>query len=301
MFAILTKVGVYAVLRLWTLCFPVTAGDSALFGSPVLVWGGLATLAFGAVGMLASQQLGRLAGYSVITSSGTVLAAIGHDRPAVTAGALFYMASSTLAAAALFLLVELVERARQLEVDPPLPDDMEGRLPSFAEAAAPPDANLDDEQVALVGRAIPAALASLALAFLLCTMVIAGLPPLSGFVGKIAMLAALLETRSVAGTPAAGWLLFALLILSGLAAGIALVRGFITHFWSARGRPQPRLRIVEALPVALLLGACTALAASGEAALAYTRVLASNLHHPQAYVDAIVAAQPVPRPAEKLR
>jgi multicomponent K+:H+ antiporter subunit D len=63
-FAILTKVGVYAVLRLWTLCFPADAGASAGFGGDVLVWGGLATLAFGAVGMLASQQLARLAGYS---------------------------------------------------------------------------------------------------------------------------------------------------------------------------------------------------------------------------------------------
>jgi multicomponent K+:H+ antiporter subunit D len=99
-FAILTKVGVYAVLRLWTLCFPADAGASAGFGGDVLVWGGLATLAFGAVGMLASQQLARLAGYSVIASSGTLMAAIGFDAPALSGGALFYLASSTLAGCA---------------------------------------------------------------------------------------------------------------------------------------------------------------------------------------------------------
>jgi multicomponent K+:H+ antiporter subunit D len=50
-FAILTKVGVYAVLRLWTLCFPGSGdGLAPVFGGSVLVWGGLATLAFGAVG-----------------------------------------------------------------------------------------------------------------------------------------------------------------------------------------------------------------------------------------------------------
>src|SRR5690606_8829719 len=118
-FAILTKVGVYAVLRLWTLCFPSDAGESANFGGGVLVWGGLATLAFGAIGMMASQQLGRLAGYSVIASSGTLIAAIGFDTPALSSGALFYLASSTLAGSALFLLVELMERARQVEADPP--------------------------------------------------------------------------------------------------------------------------------------------------------------------------------------
>ena len=60
MFAILTKVGVYSVLRLWTLCFPYDAGESALLGGPLLLWGGFATVLFGATGMLASQQLGRL-------------------------------------------------------------------------------------------------------------------------------------------------------------------------------------------------------------------------------------------------
>ena len=117
-FAVLTKVGVYAVLRLWTLCFPAGAGASAGFGGDVLVWGGLATLAFGSVGMLASQQLARLAGYSVIASSGTLIAAIGFDAPALSGGALFYLASSTLAGCALFLLVELLERTRQVEVGP---------------------------------------------------------------------------------------------------------------------------------------------------------------------------------------
>src|SRR5690606_37771302 len=119
LFAVLTKVGVYAVLRLWTLCFPATAGDSALFGGDVLVWGGVVTLAFGSIGMMASQQLSRLAGYSIIASSGTLIAAIGFDQPALTAGALFYLASATLAAGAMFLLVELMDRARTLEVDLP--------------------------------------------------------------------------------------------------------------------------------------------------------------------------------------
>jgi multicomponent K+:H+ antiporter subunit D len=296
LFAILTKVGVYAVLRLWTLWFPATAGDSALFGSPLLVWGGLATLAFGAIGMLGSQQLGRLAGFSVISSSGTVLAAIGLDQPQVTAGALFYMAGSTLAAAALFLLVELVERPRQAEVDPPLVDAPEGRLPAFR-TFSPLDANLDDQQVVLVGRAIPAALAYLATTFLLCTLVLAGLPPLSGFVGKVAMLGALLQAGDGPSGPAARWALFTLLILSGLAAAIALTRAFIAHFWALQERPQPHLHVIEVIPVTLLLGACVALAAGGESALAFTREAAAALHTPQGYVDAIMGARPVAPPA----
>jgi multicomponent K+:H+ antiporter subunit D len=296
MFSILTKVGVYAVLRLWTLCFALGAGGSTLFGSPVLAWGGLVTLAFGAIGMMGSQQLARIAGYSIISSSGLVLAAIGLDQPGVTAGALVYMASSTLGGAALFLLAELVERSRRAEVDPPVADD-DGTLLVFGEP--PRDVNLDDEQMALVGRAIPAALAFLALTFLVCLLVIAGLPPLSGFVGKVAMLGALLDVPATPGESGTRWLLFALVILSGLAASIALIRVFISHFWTLQDRAAPQLQVIEVLPVTLLLAGCIGLAAAGEPALRFTRDAAAALHAPRQYTEAILGAKPVPAPSRE--
>ncbi|MBC5784596.1 monovalent cation/H+ antiporter subunit D [Ramlibacter sp. USB13] len=293
-FTTLTKVGVYAVLRLWTLCFPTSADFSAHFGGGLLVWGGLATLAFGAIGMLRSQQLGRVAGYSIISSSGTVVAAAGLDTPALTAGALVYLASSTLGAAALFLLAELVERRRQAEVDPPRADTG-GRLPRFGEAS-PIDANLDDRQVPLVGRAIPASLALLATAFLLCTLVVAGMPPLSGFVGKLAMLRAITEARFAPAPQFAAWLLFALLIFSSFTGSVALLRAFSTHFWASYQRTPATLRIAEMLPVGLLLAACIALAAGGERVLAFTAGVAAALHAPDRYVQTVFEAQPVPSP-----
>ena len=64
-------------MKRWTLSRMV-----GVFGGAALVWGGLATLAFGSVGILASQQLARLAGFSVIASSGTLVAAIGFGVPA---------------------------------------------------------------------------------------------------------------------------------------------------------------------------------------------------------------------------
>ncbi|WP_332827930.1 monovalent cation/H+ antiporter subunit D [Ramlibacter sp.] len=300
MFAVLTKVGAYAVLRTWTLCFPVTAGVSAHFGSGLLVWGGLATLALGAVGMLRSQQLGRVGGYSIIMSSGMVIAAAGLDHPALTAGALFYLASSTLGAAALFLLAELVERGRQAEVDPPVPDLGE-RLPAFGEALRTEAVNLDDQEVPLVGRAIPASVAFLAASFLLCALVVAGLPPLSGFVGKVAILQGILERQApVAGADAA-WVLFVLVFVSSLAASIALVRAFIAHFWAVRGRPPQALRLVEVAPVTLLLAGCLALAAGGEHVLRFTRAAADSLHAPGGYIGAVMDTQPVPGPAGATR
>ncbi|HEX2541378.1 MAG TPA: monovalent cation/H+ antiporter subunit D [Caldimonas sp.] len=292
LFAILTKVGVYAVLRLWTLCFPASAGASALFGAEVLVWGGLATLAFGAVGMMASQRLGRLASFSIIASSGTVLSAIGLDIPAVTAGALFYLASSTLAGAALFLLAELMDRARQVEAAP-APDDGDDHLPFFIAGEPPPDINLDDQEQALIGRAMPAALAFLGLAFTVCALVVSGLPPLSGFVGKLAMLSPLLQAATAASGGVPAWTLFAALVGSGLLSAFGLVRAGIRHFWTTPDRRVPRLALVEGVPVLMLLGACVLLVVQGEATLRFTAAAAAALHRPEQYVEAVLAARPV--------
>ena len=116
-FAILTKVGAYIVLRLHLLLFGDDAGASAQFGGEWILLGGIATIAFGAIGSLASQDMARLAGFSVLVSSGTVLAAIGMGQVGVTGGALFYLVSSTLGLGAFFLLIELVERGREPGAD----------------------------------------------------------------------------------------------------------------------------------------------------------------------------------------
>ena len=72
----------------------------------------MATIVFGTIGVLASRRLGQLAGFSVLVSSGTLLASIGLSQSGVTAGALFYLVSSTLTIGAFFLLIELVERGQ---------------------------------------------------------------------------------------------------------------------------------------------------------------------------------------------
>ena len=81
MFAIMTKVGVYTVLRLWTLLFSGQAGASAYFGGDWLIYGGMATIVFAALAMLAAQRLERLASLSILVSSGILLAAIGFAQP----------------------------------------------------------------------------------------------------------------------------------------------------------------------------------------------------------------------------
>lgn len=301
LFAIMTKVGVYAVMRVSTLLLPAQAGVAAGFGMDWLVIGGLATLAFGTIGLLASRQLGQLASYSLIVSSGTLLAAFGFGQPALTGAALYYLISSTLGISALFLLVELVDRTR---IDStPLPVIEDEFVPFVTdEPEVKHGAVVDEDESALIGRAIPAAMAFLGVNFIAVVVLVTGMPPLSSFVGKILMLSALLNPLGVgalagAGLPIQGWLLLGLLILSGLTAMIALSRAGIRYFWSfPEGRLAPRLRVIECLPVSLLVIVCLLLTLRADPAMRYLQATADALHNPTAYIASVLATRPVTHP-----
>jgi multicomponent K+:H+ antiporter subunit D len=293
-FALLTKVGVYVLLRLSTLLFSPAAGVSAGLGSDWLAWGGMATLAFGAIGMLASQRPARLAGYAVIASSGTLLAALGLARPAVTAGALYYLPSSTFAMAAFFLLAELMDRSRNPDPDAQrAPEDEEDQLPFALADQELARSNLDEDEEVLLGRPIPASTVLLGIAFTGCALLVAGLPPLSGFVGKFAMLSALLKPGGGA-VSAANWTLVALVIASGLAALVALSRTGIRFFWTPVERPAPVLRTVEYLPIAVLIGLCVVLTVRAEALMRYAGATSAALYDPADYIGAVMSARPRP-------
>ena len=301
LFALMTKVGVYTILRLWTLLFSSEAGASALFGSLWLIGGGMVTMAFGAVGMLGSQRLTHLAGFAAILSSGTLLAAAGFGQNLLTAGLLYYLPSSTLAVSALFLTADLIDRWRN-DGASYAPFERSDNAPFLNAELVPTEGlNLDDAEEVLIGRVIPAAAALLGLAFIVCTLVITGLPPLSGFVGKFAMLSALLNplglTASAGTQPGApGWTLFVLMIATGLLALIALTRVGIRHFWSTHVRVAPQLRVLEGLPIAVLLALCVALTVMAGPLMQFTQATADALHSPGTYIRAVMQAQPIPGP-----
>jgi multicomponent K+:H+ antiporter subunit D len=266
--SLLSKVGVYALLRTSLVAF-----DGA--GGGLLFYGGLATLTFGLIGVLASQDLARLASYSVLISSGTLLAAIGYGGAAATGAALYYLVGSVLGIAAFYLLIELVERAREPGADV---------LAVTAEAF-----DLEGEQAAPeqeVGVTIPATMALLGFAFACAALLIAGLPPLPGFLAKFALLAAALDAEPV---PAAAWALLALLTLSGLAAVIGLGRAGVRVFWASQPLSVPRVRVIELVPVALLLALCLALSVAAGPAMRYAADAAQALHLPRLYIDEVLS------------
>ncbi|MGJ7563006.1 monovalent cation/H+ antiporter subunit D [Variovorax sp. GB1R11] len=295
-FALLTKLGIYTILRLWTVLFAPDTGDSAAFGQVALVGTGLATLFVGAIGIVGTQRLSNLAGFSVLVSAGTLLAAVGLGQPAVWAGALYYLLSSTLAVSAFFLLIDMIERWRNAGMSV-APHEAAGNAPYLTEdLRVLSDVNLDDEAQALYGRAIPAGVAFLGLSFMGCTLLLAGLPPLSGFVGKFAMLSGLLGTG---GVGIAGWTFLALLIVSGFLSLVALSRTGIRHFWTQPHATMPSLPALEVLPVAALLAACVALTVWAEPVMQHAKATAEGLKTPTAYRNAVLGAKQVPNPVKK--
>ncbi|MBO1074588.1 monovalent cation/H+ antiporter subunit D (plasmid) [Roseomonas marmotae] len=283
-FSMMSKVGVYALLRVSLLMFGDGAGDSAGFGETWLLVGGIMTIAFGAVSVLATQDLSRLAGASVLISSGTLLAAIGAGQLSVTGGALYYLASSALAIGALFLLIELLERGREVGADV-----LAVTLEAFG------DGEDEDEEEDEVGVAIPSTMAVLGLCFLCCALLLAGLPPLSGFIAKFSMLTGILNPNGLGEGPATvspgGWALLTALVLSGLATVIAMTRAGIRSIW-ATTRAVPRVRVIEIAPVLLLLGLCIGMTASAGSVMRYMQAAAAALHAPQAYVQNVLGETP---------
>lgn len=267
LFMIMTKVGAYALIRVHTLMFPAGEGALAGLAAPWLAAAALVTIAVGAAGALAGRSLAALACFSTVWSMGSLLVAVASfDGPGLAA-ALYYMLHSTLAGAALFLLVDLVREMR----GPRWSDRLE----------ASPDYRGKNH---------------LALLFGLVAVALAGLPPLSGFVGKVLILVA------TQGAPWGAWA-WAVLLASSVVVVFALARAGSVLFWKsgseaaaalevapARGRP------VRIAVVAALVAAGVVLSVRAGPLAAFAGATAQDLLSPRAYVEAVLgpAAAPVP-------
>ena len=155
------------------------------------------------------------------------------------------------------------------------------------EAYGEQDINADDE----TGIAIPAALGMLGLAFIGCMPILAGLPPLSGFLAKFALLAASLGPAGTSGSgsvPSFSWAFLVVLILSGLATLVAMTRAGVRAFWAAPDRAVPRVRVIEMVPVAALLILCAAQTVEAGTVMDFMHAAAGSLHAPQDYIRSVL-------------
>jgi multicomponent K+:H+ antiporter subunit D len=254
LFAIMTKVGVYAILRTFTLIFPAD-GIATDVGDWLLPLA-LLTLAGGMVGVLGSHRLRVLIAYLVVVSIGTLLAGIGQFTVGGITAALYYLPHTTLVTAGLFLLSDLIARQRGLTGD------------HFS--AAPP----------LVQPT------RLGVLFFLGAVAAAGRPPLSGFIGKLLLL------QSVAPEQAA-WL-WAIVLTGSLAGLIALSRAGSRIFWKTEGERAVagHTNLAHITPVTLLLAMSVAMTVFAAPITRYAEATAAQLLAPQQYINAVLGIQP---------
>ncbi|MCC0078444.1 MAG: monovalent cation/H+ antiporter subunit D [Rhodobacter sp.] len=259
LFAVMTKVGAYTVIRVYTLVFPDTLPAMDGLVSDVLVPAALITLALGMIGVLGGRTLARIAAFAAIGSMGTLFLAIGTFTETATAAALFYLVHSTLSGAAMFLVVDQV-RAR--------------RGNSALALQAP-----------MVGGGLVAAF------FFIAAIAAVGMPPLSGFLGKLMILDAI----RVQPWWAWGW---ALVLGTSLIALVGYARAGSALFWKPHDNsaPPPEDFTPEdgaqsgwgQAALGGLIALIVALTVFAGPASRYARATAAQLYTPETYIHAVL-------------
>ena len=160
LFAIMTKVGIYSIIRVYNSIFSQDSGPLGAMGQDLLWYAAMATIVAGTIGVLASKDLSKLIANLIVVSAGTLIALASMQQLQATAAAIYYLVHSTLVCAALFLCVDLIANQR-------------GKVADRITTGRPVKQGL------LIG-----------LVFFAAALAVVGMPPLSGFIGKIWILKA---------------------------------------------------------------------------------------------------------------
>ena len=194
LFAVMTKVGVYAIIRVYTLLFGENAGALANLGMDWVFPLALLTMIVGVIGMMGSGGLRTMVAWQVVVSVGTILAAVSLVSKEGLSSALFYMVHTTWVAAGLFLVVDLIAGQRGSAGDKIV--------------TAPRMRNRTFISVMFMLGAVSAA----------------GLPPLSGFFAKLLIMSAAVPGLQMAA-------LWAVILFAGFLSLVAYSRAGSIVFW----------------------------------------------------------------------
>lgn len=269
LFAIMTKVGAYSILRIDTLVFgPEVAATQGLLGD-WLQPAALLTLAVGAIGILGTQHIARMVAFCAIASMGTLLIAISLFTPLATAAALYYVFHSTLATALLFLVADLVMERRGGAIAPKPPMPQGGLISAL---------------------------------FFVGAIAMAGMPPLSGFVGKLLVLDAARDAAH-ANT------VWAVILIGSFVTIVGLARAGSLIFWKSHDTqyvdesnpqddenapPRPAPEPLPGLAFTAVFGAVAGLillTLFAGPALEYTSKTAEQLFTPEQYISAVLGGE----------
>ncbi len=245
---LLTKVGVYAILRVQTLLFPDGRADD------LLLWAALATMVVGILGAVAQTDIKRLLSFTLVSHIGFMIFGIALSSEAGVAAAVFYVVHHITVQTTLFLVAGLVERRGG-------------------------STSLDH----LGGLAKIAPL--LAVLFFVPAMNLAGIPPFSGFLGKVG----LIQAGVLAGTPLA-WALVAGSVVTSLLTLYALVKAWNKAFWQTAPEHVEPMRLPRGMvgSAAALVVLGVGLTVVAGPLYGYTERAAGDLRVRGTYVEAVL-------------
>ncbi|WP_224798153.1 monovalent cation/H+ antiporter subunit D [Idiomarina abyssalis] len=253
LFAIMTKVGVYAIVRVYTLIFGPEANELAFIAHDWLWVMGLITMLAGAIGILSARDLRLLVAYLVVISIGTLIATYSLNDIATTGAMLFYLIHSTFITGALFLLADLIAFER-------------GKTASR-----------------IVSGKKMANHSTYSVMFLVAAIAIIGLPPLSGFVGKLFIL----ESASPNGT---NFWLWGAVLGATLIMLVSVTRAGSKMLWhTLSGKPNEQSApLGKRAAVIMLLALSLAMTIFANPIRSYTTDVAEQLYDIQQYPSRVL-------------
>lgn len=248
--ALLTKVGIYALIRLFTLVFVHDTG----FTHVLLVGMAVATMVVGVLGAAVQGDMRRLLTFNVVSQMGFITLGLGLLTPAGLVAAVFYLVQDVVVKTALFLSCGLIQRASGGETDLSRLGGLWTGRPWLALAFAPP------------------------------ALALAGIPPFSGFWGKAAVVSAAVQAGAWTATAAA---LFAGLVNLYVMARL-FAHAFWKPAPPRDHRPQRLPAGLVVLPTVVMAGLVVVGGLWAEPLMAFARTAAGHLLDPAAYVAAVL-------------
>lgn len=244
--ALLTKVGIYAILRIYTLIF---IGEHDITRTFFIIIAVL-TMIFGVIGALSTNDIKLLVAYNVIPSIGFVLLGLGLFNESGISGSVYYLLHDMIIKAALFLIVGVVVYAAGTS---------------------------DLRKMGGLIHYYP----TLGWTVFIAAFVLAGIPPFSGFIGKLLLLRGAVENGEMIVVIIA--LLMSLLIL------YSVMKIFICGFWGEKNESFTAKPLHGFLsPIAMLLAVSIFLGIGAEFVYPYIQDVAVYLLDPEQYISTVL-------------
>jgi multicomponent Na+:H+ antiporter subunit D len=245
--ALLTKVGVYSITRTYTLFF---YHDMVTFGLLSIL--AILSIVFGVIGAIAYWDIKNIIIYNIIVAVGVILYGISVLNTASVTGAVYYLIHDMLIKAALFLLVGVV-------------------------ISITGTSNLRNIS-GLITR-----YPGLGWTFFIAALALAGIPPLSGFIGKLLIVQGGFEGEGFIGA--------IITLMSSLLVLFSVMKIFINGFWGKdrtyHGEEKAPVKQLLIAPVILVV--TSALYGIGsEFILPYITQAADTLLDPNIYINAVL-------------